>query len=134
MRTVTTPSASDCIVVDSSGWVEYLGNGPKADRFALYLESQAIHLLPSIVVYEVHKKIYREQGGRLATEFLSQAFGFGERLIPLTLELAILASQTRLDTGLPMADAIIYATAHHHGAQLVTADSHFANLPKVTLI
>ena len=33
-----------------------------------------------------------------------------------------------------MADAIIYATAHHYQAQLVTSDAHFANLPRVTLI
>lgn len=131
---MTIPSASDRIVVDSSGWVEYLGDGPKADRFALYLESQAILLLPSIVVYEVHKKICREGGSRLATEFLSQAFGFGDRLIPLTLELAILASQTSTDTGLAMADAIIYAAAHHHEAQLISSDAHFANLPRVTII
>jgi toxin FitB len=134
MRIVTTLSASDRYVVDSSGWVEYLGSGPKADRFAQYLESQAVLFLPSIVVYEVHKKVYCEQGSRLATDFLSQAFSFGERVIPLTLDLAILASQTSADTGLAMADAIIYATAHHLHAQLITSDAHFANLPKVTLI
>jgi toxin FitB len=131
---VTIPSVSDRIIVDSSGWVEYLGNGPKADRFAQYLDSQAILLLPSIVVFEVHKKICRERGANLADQFLSQAFGFGDRLIPLTLELAILGSQTSLDTGLPMADAIIYATARHHEAQLITSDAHFASLPKVTLL
>lgn len=129
-----TPTASDRIVIDSSGWVEYLANGPKADRFAPYLESQAILLLPSIVVYEVHRKIYRERGKGLADEFLSQAFGFGERLIPLTLELAILASKTSIQENLPMADAIIYATAHHHKAQLITSDAHFVNLPRVTLV
>jgi predicted nucleic acid-binding protein len=111
-----------------------LGSGPKADRFALYLESQAILLLPSIVVYEVHKKMCREQGKTLADKFLSQAFSFGDRLIPLSLELAILASQASLETNLPMADAIIYTTAHHHGAQLITSDAHFANLPRVTLV
>ena len=128
------PTASDRIVIDSSGWVEYLGNGPKADRFAPYLESEAILLLPSIVVYEVHKKIYREQGKELADEFMSQAFSFHERLIPLTLELALLASKTNLAANLPMADAIIYATTHHHGAQLITSDAHFAHLPRVTLV
>jgi len=131
---VTTPSDSDRYVVDSSGWIEYLGSGPKAERFAQYLETQAVLLLPSIVVYEVHKKLCREQGTRLATEFLSQAFSFGDRLIPLTLELAILASQTSSDNGLSMADAIIYATARHHKAQLISSDGHFANLPKVTLL
>lgn len=131
---MTTPSASDRIVVDSSGWVEYLGGGPKAAQLAVYLESQAQLLLPSIVVYEVHKKILREQGSKLATEFVSQAFGFGDRLIPLSLDLAILASQTSMDFRLAMADAIIYATAKLHEAQLVTCDSHFATLPRVTLL
>lgn len=131
---MTTPSDSDRVIVDSSGWIEYLGNGPKADRFAVYLDSQAVLFLPSIVVYEVHKKISREQGSRIAIDFLSQAFGFGDRLIPLSLNLAISASQTSADTGLAMADAIIYATAHHYRAQLITSDSHFLNLPRVTLI
>ncbi|HTZ49484.1 MAG TPA: type II toxin-antitoxin system VapC family toxin [Verrucomicrobiae bacterium] len=131
---MTIPSASDLFVVDSTGWVEYLGNGPKVDRFATYFESPVTLLLPSIIVYEIHKKISREQGSILAIEFLSQAYAFGDRLIPLTLELAVLASQTSAETGLPMADAIIYATAHHYKAQLITSDSHFANLPRVTLI
>ena len=131
---MTIPSDSDRYVVDSTGWVEYLGNGPKVDRFVAYFETEITLLLPSIVVYEVHKKLSREQGSILAMEFLSQAYAFGDRLIPLTLDLAILASQTSKETGLPMADAIIYATAQHYKAQLVTSDSHFANLPGVTLI
>jgi len=130
---VTTPSASDRIVVDSSGWVEYLGNGPKAHLFAPYLESQAILLLPTLVIYEVHKKIYLERGKGFADEFVSLAFSLGDQLIALTLELAVRASKTSLDAKLSMADAIIYVTACHHSAQLITADAHFAGLPNVTL-
>lgn len=132
---MTTPNASERVIVDSSGWVAYLGNAPKAGRFAEYLESETtVLLLPSIVVYEVDKKLRREQGSTVADRFVSQAFRFRERLISLTAELATLASKTSLETGLPMADAIIYATSRHYEAQLVTSDSHFANLPKVTLI
>jgi uncharacterized protein with PIN domain len=50
---VTTPSGSERYVVDSSGWVAFLGNGPKADAFAKYPENQETLLLPTIVVYEV---------------------------------------------------------------------------------
>jgi predicted nucleic acid-binding protein len=132
---VTTPSASDRIVVDSSGWIEYLGNGPKADRFATHLQSQtAILLLPSIIAYEVHKKLCRESDRVVADRFLSQAMGFKERLIHLTLELAVSAADISIETGLPMADAIIYATARRFEAQLITSDAHFANLPRVTLV
>jgi predicted nucleic acid-binding protein len=54
---VTTLSGSERYVVDSSGWVEYLGNGPKADAFAKYLEAPETLLLPTIIVYEVYKKM-----------------------------------------------------------------------------
>jgi len=114
--------------------VEYLGNGPKAERFASYFESQATLLLPTIVIYEVHKKLQREKGNIVAMDFLSQAFSYGDRVIQLTLDLAVLASQASSAFSLPMADAIIYATAQHFQAQLVTGDAHFANLPRVTLI
>jgi len=111
-----------------------MGDGAKADSFAAYLESPANLLLPSIIAYEVYRKLVREQGQHMAEIFLSQAFDFRERLIELTLELSILAARTSLDTRLPMADAIIYATAQHYRAQLITSDSHFANLPGVTLL
>lgn len=131
---MTTPSASDWVVVDSSGWVEFLGNGPKADAFAKYLEHPQSVLLPTIVVYEVYKKILREQGQKLAERFLSHAFSFHEREVPLDLPLAAFAAQTSLETNLPMADAIIYATARSRRAELITTDSHFSGLPGVTLL
>jgi toxin FitB len=134
MRIVTTPSDSKLVIVDSSGWVEYMGSGPKADSFACYLNFPGYLLLPSVIVFEVYKKVSREHGRNLADIFLSLAFSFGDRLIPLDLELSILAARTSLDTHLPMADAIVYATAQHHNAQLVTSDAHFANLPGVVFL
>jgi predicted nucleic acid-binding protein len=131
---VTTPSGSKLVIVDSSGWVEYMGSGPKADSFARYLNSPEYLLLPSVIVFEVYKKVSREQGKHLADNFLSLAFGFGDRLISLDLELSILSARTSLDTHLAMADAIIYATAQHHNAQLVTSDAHFASLPGVVFL
>jgi len=131
---VTIPNGSDWVVVDSSGWVEYMGNGAKAGLFAPYLESTENLLLPSIVVFEVYKKLLRESGKELAEIFVSQAYALRERVIDFDLELSLLAAKTSLETHLPMADAIIYATAHHHRARLITSDGHFANLPGVTLV
>ena len=132
---MTTPSASEKIIVDSSGWIEFMGEGPKADAFAAYLNSQEqILLLPSIIVFEVYKKLYRERGKGLADRFFSHAVSFGERLIPLNLELSVKAAVESADNHLPMADAIIYVTARHLGARLVTSDTHFANLQGVTII
>lgn len=131
---MTTPSGSDRFVVDSTGWVEYLGNGPKCDVFAKYLENLQFVLLPTIIVYEVYKKILREQGHTLAERFLSHAFAFHEREVPLDIPLAALAAKISLDANLPMADAVIYATAQAHRAELITSDSHFSGLPGVTIL
>ena len=71
-----------------------------------YFESQAgLLLLASIVVDEVHKKLFREQGQLSAVDFLSPAYAFRDRLIPLPIDLTVLASQTSRETGLPVADA-----------------------------
>ena len=129
--TATTPSDSRHFVVDSSGWLEYLAEGTKADQFGIYLESPENVLLPSIVAYEVYKKLFRGSGKELAEIFLSH---FQDRLVDLNLELSVLAARTGLEAQLPMADVIIYATAHHHRAKLVTSDPHFDNLPDVILI
>jgi toxin FitB len=131
---VTTASGFERFVVDSSGWVEFLGGGPKADAFGKYLENPAAVLLPSTVVYEVYKKMLREQNQILAERFLSHALGFNEREIPLDTSLAASAARVSLTTSLPMADAIIYATAQAHHAELITSDAHFSGLPGVTLI
>jgi predicted nucleic acid-binding protein len=131
---VTIPSGSDRYVMDSSGWVEFLGNGPKADAFAKYLENQEALLLPTIVVYEVYKKMLREQSLVLAERFLSAAFGFQEREIVLDFSLAALAAMRSLSANLAMADAIIYATAQANQAELITSDAHFAGLPGVTVL
>jgi predicted nucleic acid-binding protein len=134
MRTVTTLSDSEKYVVDSSGWVEYLGNGSKADAFAKYLEVPETLLLPTIIVYEVYKKMLREQRLVLAEWFLSTAFGFQEREIALDVSLAALAARKSLASSLPMADAIIYATAQAHQAVLITSDAHFTDLPGVIVL
>ena len=54
--------------------------------------------------------------------------------VVLDADLAVQAARLSSDTGLPMADAIIYATAHALRAELVTSDAHFSGLPGVTLI
>lgn len=132
--TATTPSGSNWVVVDSPGWIAYLADGEKADAFAPYLEATGDLLVPSIIVYEVYNKLCREQGKSTGAMFLSQAFAFGSRLIPLNAALSIQAAHTNLEIPLPTVQAIIYATAQAYQAQLVTSDAHFANLPGVTVI
>jgi predicted nucleic acid-binding protein len=131
---VTIPSASKRTIVDSSGWVEYIGNGPKAGAYARFFEKENALLLPTIIVYEVFKKILRERGISLAEEFSAQARQLSENTVVLDTDLALRAAKLSVESGLPMADAIIYATAQSLQAELVTSDAHFSGLPGVTLI
>jgi predicted nucleic acid-binding protein len=124
--------ASDLILVDSSGWVEFIGDGPLAEKFAPYFEREEHLLVPVIVLYEVYKKLLSAQGSTAADRFLSAALR--ARVVPIDERLALLAARISLDRRLAMADAMIYATALAAGAHLITSDSHFQGMDEVTVI
>jgi predicted nucleic acid-binding protein len=123
---------SELFLVDSSGWVEFLGDGPLAEKFAPYFEREERLLVPAIVLYEVYKKLLSAQGSTAADRFLSAALR--ARVVPIDERLALLAARISLDRRLAMADAIIYATALAAGAHLVTSDAHFLGLANITII
>ena len=50
------------ILLDSSGWIEFFTDGPRADRYTVYLTSRYRLMTPTIVLHEVYKKIKRERG------------------------------------------------------------------------
>ena len=56
------PKGSELFLVDSSGWIEFLGDGPLANRFAPYFEREERLIVPAIVLYEVYKKLLSVQG------------------------------------------------------------------------
>lgn len=128
---MTTPSASELFVLDSSGWIEFFGDGPKTNDFVPYFEREDSILLPTIIVYEVYKKLLK-RGATTADRFLSQALR--AKTIVLDAYLAQAAAKMSVEHGLAMADAIIYATAQASSARLITSDQHFQGLPGVTLL
>ena len=129
---MTTPSASEPVLVDSSGWLEYLTDDLKAAAFAAYIEDEAPVLVPSIVLYEVSRKLSIAEGRVAAERFESHALR--KHVVPLDGDLALTAARVSLEHRLAMADAIIYATAQLFHAVLVTSDTHFQELPGVKLI
>jgi predicted nucleic acid-binding protein len=130
MTTVTAMTGSELILVDSSGWLEYLTDDEKATAFAPYIEAADPVLVPTIVIFEVYRKLRTDRGKTEADRFYSQALQ--RILIPLDERLA--AAAAAMEHRLSMADAIIYATARAHDAQLITSDNHFEGLPGVTLL
>ncbi len=122
------------ILVDSSGWIEYLAARPKADAFASFIEEAGRDgLLTSVIqVYEIYKVIRRDISEERAIE--SVAALRSTLIEPLSDSLALEAADVSLELGLAMADSIIFATAARHGARIVTGDADFEGLPGVTLV
>ena len=52
-------------------------------------------------------------------------------VVPLDTAIALLAADLHREHKLASADAIVYATARHVGAELLTCDAHFESLPDV---
>lgn len=124
--------AIDSVVVDSSGWLEYLTQDAKAEAIAPYLEGEVRVLIPAIVLYEVRKILLLKLSKTLADLFWSEALK--RILVPFDEDIALKAADLSIFHKLAMADAIIYATAQHFKVPLITTDAHFANLPGVTLV
>ena len=82
-----------------------------------------------MIVYEIYKKIKRECAVEEALVVVAQLER--TRVIPLSASLALAAADFSLAHQLAMADAIVYATARAHFAQLFTSDSDFIGLPEV---
>ena len=118
------------IVVDSSGWIEFFVDGLLAKTYAKYLSDSSKVVTPTIVVYEVYKVIKRVSGEEAALAAVAQ---MGRtRVVPLAEPIALAAADLSLAHGLAMADAIVYATARHEKATLVTSDADLGNLPGAT--
>ncbi|MCK9419833.1 MAG: type II toxin-antitoxin system VapC family toxin [Nitrospirae bacterium] len=120
------------VIVDSSGWIEYFTDGPLASTYARHLKDVSRLATPTIVLYEVYKKIKRE---RAEEDALSAASVMNRTtVVPLTESIALLAADLCLKHSLPMADAVVYATAVEKQCSLITSDGHFEDHIGVTFI
>ena len=82
-------------------------------------------VVPIITIYEVYKIALREFGVAHANQAVAL---MREGLVmEVNLNIALSAAALRL----PLADSLIYATAHAHNATLWTQDQHFEGLPGV---
>lgn len=116
-------------VVDTCGWIEWLTDGVLAADFEPLLDDLADVYIPTVIQFELYKWVKRERGEARALEVA--ALTEQGSVVPLHTTISLLAADIALQHGLSFADAVIYATAQHKDAVLVTADDHFKGLPGV---
>lgn len=116
-------------VVDSSGWIEYLLDTPRADLFAEAVEQREKLLVPVIALYEVHRILSR----RLPSELVAACLDVMRlgRVLDLTDRRAIAAADVAVQHRLAMADAVMYSLAQEHQATFWTQDVDYQGLPGV---
>ena len=120
------------MVVDSSAWIDWLTDGSLSQQLAKKIPERSACLVPTIVQHELAKWLIREKGEDIADEVI--AYTQTCRVIALDTPLALEAAEVARLHKLATADAIVYATARRHGAELLTCDAHFKGLPNVILI
>jgi toxin FitB len=119
-------------IIDSAGWVEYFGRGPLFELYREHVLDLPGILTPTIIVYEVYKRVLQGLGRDEALEAIAL---LGETsVVHLDQATALSAAEASVRYKLPMADAIIYATAQAYDALLITSDAHFEGLPGVEFI
>ena len=116
-------------LVDSSGWIEYLQDTPRADLFAAAIEERNQLLVPTIALFEVHRVLNRS----LPTDLVNRCLNVMRlgRVLDLTDARAVAASHIAAQHKLAMADAAMYAIALEFGASFWTQDVDYQGLPGV---
>ena len=116
-------------IVDSSGWLEFLSDGPNANDFSGPLLETDHLIVPSISIFEVFKVILRERdedSALVAVSLMNQG-----KVVDLSFKISIQAAQFSQEFKIPMADSIILTTAYIFNATVWTQDIDFKGLENV---
>lgn len=112
--------------------MEYLADTELAPAYSAPLEETTKLIVPTISIAGVFKKVLKECGEAAALN--TAALMNQGNVIDLDSSLSLSAARLGLEHNLPLADSIIYATAHRYKATLWTGDSDFESLPDVEFI
>jgi predicted nucleic acid-binding protein len=114
---------------DTCVWIEIILGGPTGEVFKpMYLDKQNT-LVPSLVQFELRRWALRQYSAATVDQI---TLTLRETTVVQTTErIALLAADVAIAHKLHALDALIYATALEHDAELVTCDAHFKDLPQV---
>jgi len=129
---IATERSAPLRVVDTSAWIEWVIDSPLGAQLGAWFPDRAHCIVPTMVQLELSKWLVRELGEEQA----DQVIAYTRKCIvaPLDTSIALLAADFCRLYRLATADAIIYATAQWHQAELLTCDAHFEGLPNVLFL
>ncbi len=116
-------------LVDTSAWIEWLMDTPTGRVVGGMIPAREDWLVPTIVQLELAKWLTRELDDDKADQVI--AFSQMCQILPLDTKIALAAAELCARHRLATADAIIYATALAHDADVLTCDAHFEGLDRV---
>lgn len=116
-------------VVDTSAWIEWLIGSALGKKLGKEFPDKAQCIVPTLVQLELSKWLARELGEDRA----DQVIAYTQKCVvmPLDTRIALRAAELHRQYRLAIADAIVYATALEHDADLLTCDAHLDKLPGV---
>jgi len=116
-------------LVDSSAWLEYLADGPGAGSFEAAITKTNDLLVPVICLYEVFKRVMQQRDEHTALRAV--ALMQQGKVVDMDADIALRAAKNSIEYKLPMADAIILATARAYEAVIWTQDAEFKDIQNV---
>jgi toxin FitB len=120
------------IVLDSSCWLEHAEGSSAAKPFMSLISDPKQLYVPTIILFEVAKKMKMERGDRMANRMI--ALMRKGAVVNLDEDTSLFAAHLSLVHKLALADSIILATAHRLGAELWTMDADFEGVEGVNYI
>lgn len=119
-------------LLDSSCWIEILSGGRLAAECEAELRAADEVVVPTVVIFEVYKKIHIQASEDQALQAVSLLQT--HTVVDLTTEVALAAGDLAAQSKFAMADCMILASALATGALVVTLDNDFAKIQGVRVL
>lgn len=103
-----------------------------SDEAEKYFQKADQLIVPTLVIHEVYRQLLKKLDRQEAIFYIGQMEK--GKVVPLDQEVALFSAEIRRQYGLGTEDAVIYATALIHEAELITLDNDFRHLPRCIVI
>ena len=116
--------------VDSSGWIEFFLGSTAGKTFKPIIDQTDLLIIPSLSLFEVHRFLSRTADAAQRDTCLD--IMRRGKVVELTAQRAIAASEIARKHLLAMADAVMYSIAQEFNATFWTQNADYKDLPGVS--